>query len=124
MSLRIEKTIVDVQVHDLERAVRFYQQTVGLPLLTKQDTWASFESKGAEIHLYLHGGTTHGVELRVRDIEREAAILKQSGVDVFANEEEPGLERILGSGIMEFAWGKMVRFKDSEGNQLALIQDS
>jgi|SRR3989338_2874923 len=111
MKPEFQKLIIDIKVSDLARAVRFYEDTLGLSLIRRAEDWASFEAAGAEIHLYLRGGVTEGVEFRVKDIEAAISELKARGV-VF---ETPAIE--------QFAWGKMAKFKDSEGNTLALVED-
>lgn len=120
--IQLEKLIIDVQIHDLDRAVGFYRDILGLSLIHKDTDWASFEISGAEIHLYLHGGIEYGLEFRVSDLEKEMEFLKAKGVKFFASDNQTNLKMVIGE-IMEFPWGKSAYFKDSEGNQIALVQD-
>jgi predicted enzyme related to lactoylglutathione lyase len=122
--LKIVQLIIDVQVRDLERAVDFYQDILGLPIIQKEKDWASFEAAGAEIHLYTHGGTECGVEFRVSVIEREVEKLRTKGVQFEIDRQLPNFLRAVSDEVMEFPWGKMAFFRDSEGNQLVLVEDA
>ena len=121
--LKIDKLIIDVRVSDLDRAISFYQDILELPFLQKEKDWASFETMGAEIHLYLYGGTEEGIEFRVSDIEKEVEKLKIKGIQFEIGRNIPNFLRVVSDGIMEFPWGKAAYFKDSEGNQIALVED-
>lgn len=122
MSPKFEKLIIDIQVHNLDRAIYFYKEILNLVLINKKDDWASFELFGAEIHLYLHGGTEYGIEFRVSNINEQVDILKSKGVKFFINSSQKNLIKISGD-IMEFPWGKAAYFKDSEGNDIAIVED-
>jgi len=119
----MEKLIVDIKVYDLNRAINFYQNVIGLPLIHKEDYWASFEAFGAEIHLYIHGGINSNVEFMVSDIKEEVKNLKNKGVKFFVDKNQPNIIRIVFGEIMIFPWGKIAFFRDSENNQLALVED-
>lgn len=123
LKLKIDKLIVDMRVEDLSRAVRFYQEVLGLPLLHKEKDWASFEVVGAEIHLYLFGGAKYGVEFRVSNIEKEVEKLKTKNIKFRVDRDLPNFLEIISGDIMKFPWGKMAFFEDSEGNQLVLVED-
>lgn len=105
-----ESLIVDVKVENLDRAIAFYREILELELLHKARDWASLRVAGAEIHLYLKGGASDGIEFRVGNIKKEVEALKAKGA-VFEDD------------IAEFDWGKIAFFRDSEGNRLALVQD-
>ena len=115
--------IIDVKVSDLDRAVSFYQNILELPLIHKAEDWASFEAFGAEIHLYLHGGISFGLEFRVVNIKEKIRHLKAKGIKFFAESDQPNLIKIDSDEIMEFPWGKTTLFNDSEGNQLAIVEE-
>jgi predicted enzyme related to lactoylglutathione lyase len=121
--LKLRKLIIDVQIHDLNRAIDFYRDVLGLPLIHKDIDWASFEVLGAEIHLYLHGGIEYGLEFRVPNIKEEIECLKNKGVKFFTDSNWPHLKRIISDEIMEFPWGKVSLFRDSEGNQISLVEE-
>lgn len=122
MKPKFQKLILDIQVHDLDRAIAFYRDVLGFSMIHKASDWASFEALGAELHLYLNGGAEYGLEFRVSDLAKEIGTLKDKGVQFFVNRNQPNLEGIDGE-VMRFPWGKAAYFKDSEGNQIALVED-
>ena len=122
MKSEFEKLIIDIQVYDLDRAISFYKEILGLSLIRRAFNWASFEAFGAEIHLYLHGGAEYGIEFRVSGIDKQVEILKTKGVEFFINSDQQNLIKISGD-IMEFPWGRAAYFKDSEGNDIAIVED-
>ncbi|OHA18498.1 MAG: hypothetical protein A2664_00960 [Candidatus Taylorbacteria bacterium RIFCSPHIGHO2_01_FULL_46_22b] len=117
------KLVVDIRVQDLGRAVAFYRDILGFPLLRHEQTWASFLVVGAEIHLYVYGGTTTGLEFRVSDIEDAVTTLKRKSVVFLDNFVGEKPQKISPAGVMYFNWGKGAYFNDSEGNRLALVED-
>ncbi len=123
MKPRLKKLIIDIQAHNLDRAIKFYRDILGLSIIQKEKDWASFEVQGAEIHLYLYGGTEYGVEFRVSNIEKEIEKLKAKNVQFEIDRNLPNLLQVVSSEVMKFPWGKMALFKDSEGNQLAIVED-
>lgn len=116
------KLIVDVKVSDLTRAVRFYTVTLGLACRVHADEWAAVTVGDAEIHLYKDGGVTNSVEFYVDDIEVRVAELARKGVKFVSGMSKPSAEKFE-NGITYFPWGRLAYFKDSEGNELALVQD-
>ena len=122
MKPKFKKLMIDIKVGDLDRAVKFYKDILGLSLIHEEPEWASFEVFGAELHLYLHSGAKSGIEFRVADIKKEVTELKNKGVKFFIDKNQAGLVRVV-KDIMEFTWGKAAYFKDSEGNDLSLIED-
>jgi predicted enzyme related to lactoylglutathione lyase len=121
--MKLEKLVIDVQVHDLDRAINFYRDILKLSLIHKDADWASFEISGAEIHLYLHGGVEYGLEFRVSNLEEVVEDLKEKGLKFFVDKNQPNFLKLISDEIMEFPWGKTAFLKDSEGNQIALIED-
>ncbi len=117
-----QKTIIDVCVTNLDRAIKFYRDILGLSLIKAEMDWAALDSNGAEIHLYNNGGAKSGLEFRVADIKKEIDDLKKKGVEFFNNSDEPNLREIK-NDVMIFSWGRIAYFKDSEGNRLALVED-
>lgn len=115
--------IVDVKVLDLDRAVKFYTEVLGLPCRIKADGWAGIVVGDAEIHLYVGGGVTESVEFYVDDIDAEAARLSARGVQFFAGNDKPSFIEADAQYISEFPWGRLAYFRDSEGNELALVKD-
>lgn len=113
---RIEQISVNVQ--DLERAVRFYRDTLRLPLLFRAGRMAFFGA--GEVRLMLspaeqpefnHPGAI--MYFAVGDIRAGYQALAERGVHFAAPPERVA---VLESGEL---W--MVFFRDSEGNPLALM---
>lgn len=121
--MKLEKLVIDVQVHDLDRAINFYRDILELSLIHRDVDWASFEISGAEIHLYLHGGIEYGLEFRVSNLEEIVESLKEKGIKFFTDKNQPNFLKLVSDEIMEFSWGKTAFLKDSEGNRIALIED-
>jgi predicted enzyme related to lactoylglutathione lyase len=117
------KIIIDVKVNDLKRAVDFYTEKLGLNCRRQEKDWAAIEVGDAEIHLYLHGGISSGLEFYVDDLDKEVKRLKGSGVEFFSGEGMPNFISVDENQITKFPWGRNAFFKDSEGNQLALVED-
>lgn len=121
-NIKLKKLIIDIQVRNLSRAIEFYANILGLKIIHREDEWASFEAMGAEIHLYLHGGTEYGLEFRVTQIENKVTALKEKGIQFHPNVKAANLIRIENE-IMIFPWGKTASFKDSEGNVISIVDD-
>lgn len=75
------------RVDDMDAAVRFYQETVGLQLKFRDgDRWAAFDVNG--VTLAFEGGATVSggggatVSLRVRDLDTLVETLRQRGAEV------------------------------------------
>lgn len=119
----IKKLVIDVRVHDLDRAVLFYKDTLGLNCSRIEKEWAAIKISGAELHLYLNGGVSRGVEFYVDNIDDAVTDLKTKGVKFFSDENQADLIKIDANGIAQFPWGRNASFYDSEGNRLALIDD-
>jgi len=119
------RLIVDIKVIDLERAVKFYTQALGLTCrIHKQDDgWAGIAVGDAEIHLYVDGGVTGDVEFYVDDLEEAVTRMTQNGVMFNSGIDKPSAIRVDGNNITEFPWGRIAFFRDSEGNELALVKD-
>ncbi len=117
------KLIVDIHVSDLERATNFYTEVLGFPCRISEGTWAAILIGDAEVHLYLHGGTKGHVEFYTDDIHQKVEELASKGVEFHSGIDKPEAISVDESGITTFPWGKTAFFKDSEGNELAVVQD-
>ncbi len=117
------KLIIDVHVSDLQRAVTFYTEALGLPCRVYETDWAAITVGDAEIHLYVDGGVTHSVEFYVDHIESRVRALAEQGVQFILGVDRPKAIRVDEQSITEFPWGKIAYFYDSEGNELALVED-
>jgi predicted enzyme related to lactoylglutathione lyase len=101
-------------VTDMGRAVEFYGETLGLPVTEHDDDWSEVDANGLRIGL--NGSESEsprgdgGALLAFQadgEIEHEVERLKSKGVD-FSGE------------ISEHPWGRIVPFKDPDGNDLQL----
>jgi predicted enzyme related to lactoylglutathione lyase len=115
-----------IPAKDVARARRFYEDKVGLK--PKQDIAGGvvYEfGKGTACFLYQtdKAGTSKASQAfwQVDDIEREVAELKRRGVkfEAYDMPDMKKMDSIYTGGGAKAAW-----FKDSEGNILAVIQDS
>ncbi len=101
-----------VPVDDMDRAVGFYGDTLGLTVKDRGDDWSEIDAGGLMIGLNARESTHHGdgggaVITFQPDgsIDDEVARLKSAGVQ-FTGE------------ISDHPWGRIAPFKDSEGNDL------
>ena len=117
------KIIIDVKVQDLKRASEFYTLKLGLHCRRDEKDWAAIKVGDAEIHLYFHGGINSGLEFYVEDLDKEVRKLKEKGVEFFSDVDMPNFISADENQITEFPWGRTAFFKDSEGNDLALVKD-
>ena len=113
-----------IAVTDLDRARKFYEDTLGLK---EKDEWGegvTLKSGDTRINLYRsqYAGTNKATALTfdVDDIEKEVKELKEKGI-FFEDYDLPGLER---HGDLYVAEGgfKTTWFKDPDGNILSLME--
>jgi lactoylglutathione lyase len=115
--------LVRIFVTDFERAVRFYTETLGMPLSTRDDAmgWAQLRIAGADLalerdHSESDGdgeesavGRFVGVSLAVEDIEHTYQTLLARGVEFVAPPER-------------MPWGGVLaHFRDPDRNVLTLV---
>jgi predicted enzyme related to lactoylglutathione lyase len=99
-------------VTDMSRAIRFYGDTLGLEVEEHDGDWSEVDANGVKIGLNSSespagdGGAAIAFQPE-GDIEAEVERLKSNGVE-FPDE------------IAEFPWGRIVPFKDPDGNDLQL----
>jgi predicted enzyme related to lactoylglutathione lyase len=113
--ITVERTdFMSVPVQDMERAKRFYSETLGLQSPNLDEGWPEFET--GSVSLYLVDPTRFGGEfkphvahiaLRVPDVTEARAKLEEAGVE-FQGE-------IFDTGVCHMAF-----FRDTEGNALML----
>jgi predicted enzyme related to lactoylglutathione lyase len=103
-----------VPVEDLERAVGFYSDSLGLEVQNHDGDWAEVQADGLTIGLNERedegAGVSGGPVIAFRPeggIEAAVDRLREKGVEMAAE-------------ISEHPWGKVATFKDSEGNDLQL----
>ena len=115
MTISVERAdFVSVPVQDMERAKRFYSETLGIHSPNLDEGWPEFET--GSVSLYLVDPTQFGEEfrphgahiaLRVPDVAAARAKLEEAGIE-FSGET-------LDTGVCHMAF-----FSDSEGNALML----
>jgi predicted enzyme related to lactoylglutathione lyase len=99
-------------VTDMSRAIRFYGDTLGLEVEEHDGDWSEVDANGVKIGLNSSespagdGGAAIAFQPE-GDIEDEVDRLKGAGVE-FPDE------------ISEHPWGRIVPFKDPDGNDLQL----
>lgn len=113
--ITVERTdFVSVPVQDMERARKFYSETLGIQSPNLEAGWPEFET--GNVSLYLVDPTRMGMEfkphstqiaLRVADVEATRAELEAAGVEFHGE--------IMDTGVCHMAF-----FHDSEGNALML----
>jgi len=113
--LTIERTdFMSVPVQDMERAKRFYSETLGLRSPNLDEAWPEFET--GNVSLYLVDPTRFGqafaphtahIALRVPEVAAERAKLEEAGVEFYGE--------IRDTGVCHMAF-----FQDTEGNALML----
>ncbi len=118
------KLIVDIRVQNLDRAVDFYKDILDLPCRIVSKDWAAIVVGNAELHLYIHSGVTGHIEFYVDDIEHEVARLTTKGVNFVSGMDKPNAISVDELLITTFPWGRTAFFKDSEGNELAIVRDN
>jgi predicted enzyme related to lactoylglutathione lyase len=109
-------------VADMEQAVKFYRDVLGLKVTDEDAHFTGLEVGGVRIGLHWTGGrpvpavpkNAHGADagatltLRVADIEAAQQRLREN------------LVKILGT--MDAPWGRLVTFQDPDGNVLKLME--
>lgn len=114
-----------VAVKDLDRARKFYEDTLGLKAKDEWGEGVTLESGDTRINLYRSefAGTNKATALTfdVDDIDKEVGELKEKGI-FFEQYDLPGLERqgdlYVGEGGFKTTW-----FKDPDGNILSLMEE-
>ncbi len=109
-------------VQDMERAVRFYRDVLGIRVVDTSEHWSSLDVGGVRVGLHGTGGSPvpavprdpHGAHagatltLRVDDLVAAAARLEAHGAKIL--------------GRLDFPWGCFVVFEDPDGNVLKLMR--
>ena len=127
MGLGRFKVVAGLAVSDMDRAVEFYEEKLGLTSWTGQEDNRAYEcGEGTVLHVYLSpdhaGGTTATLaSWYVREIESLVDVLTSRGV-VFERYDRPPILTDA-RGIATFEGGaKVAYFKDPDGNTLSLAQ--
>jgi predicted enzyme related to lactoylglutathione lyase len=112
---------IAVNVHDVDRAVEFYRDTLGMKLLfTAPPNLAFFDCDGIRLMLsppakpeFDHPSSI--IYFKVADIQEATRILTERGVQF---EEQPGFVANMGTYDL---W--LAAFRDSENNILAMMSE-
>jgi predicted enzyme related to lactoylglutathione lyase len=115
-----------IPAKDVARVRRFYEDKVGLKPKQEIAGGVVYEfGKGTACFLYptQNAGTSKASQAywQVQDIEREVAELKKRGVQ-FEEYDLPAMKTV--NSIFTGGGARAAWFKDSEGNILAVIQNS
>jgi predicted enzyme related to lactoylglutathione lyase len=101
-------------VTDMDRAVAFYEETLGLRARERDSDWSAFDANGLMIGLNGSAGESPrgdgGALVAFQpegELEDEVQRLQEAGVE-------------FPDGISEHPWGRIVPFKDPDGNDLQL----
>jgi catechol 2,3-dioxygenase-like lactoylglutathione lyase family enzyme len=118
-----KRTYATIPVSDLERARRFYEDTLGMPASMVTEGGVMYASAGTEFFVYPSRTRAAGhtqMSWRVSDIKAEVAALRVKGIR-FEEYDLPGIKTVDGivqSGPAVWtAW-----FRDPDGNLLGLTQ--
>lgn len=111
---------IGVPVKDVQRAIKFYKERLGLTLLFQTGTMAFFDCNGIRLLLslpekeaYAHSSSV--LYFQVDDIQQSYAQLKENGVSFI---DEPHIVAKMGNTE---TW--MTFFSDPEGNTHALMSE-
>ena len=113
-----------IAVTDLDRARKFYEDTLGLKTKDEWGEGVTLKSGDTRINLYRSefAGTNKATSLtfQVDDVEKEVTNLKDKGI-FFEHYDLPGLQSkgdlYVGEKGFKTAW-----FKDPDGNILSLVE--
>lgn len=101
-----------VPVTDMDRAVTFYRDTLGLEVTNQDSDWSEIDANGLMIGLNgredASGSAGGGAVITFQPdgrIDDEVARLTDQGVE-------------FTGGISDHEWGRIAPFKDTEGNDL------
>ena len=103
-------------VEDIERAVDFYENTLGLPVVKRDGPWAEVDANGLTVGL--NGREPEGTEAEggpVLTFQPEGSL--EETVD-----DLKGRGVVFPAEISEHDWGRVATFKDTEGNDLQLYE--
>ena len=110
---------VTVGVRDLDRAVEFYRDTLGLPMLyaAPEFSYAAFDAGGTRFSIAAGAAETHGTGNRNTGIGFMVPDLDAAHAELAAK----GVKFTMGPGKMPWG-GYMAMFVDLDGNEFYLDQ--
>ncbi len=114
-----------IPASDLERAREFYKEKLGLEPVEERERDLIYQVKNSKFLLYetSFAGTAQNTTASwiTTDLDAEMAEMRSRGV-VFEEYDFPGLK--TENGVASDSHGRAAWFRDSEGNILALSQDT
>jgi catechol 2,3-dioxygenase-like lactoylglutathione lyase family enzyme len=117
-----KNAVATVAVRDLDRARKFYEQTLGLTTIMESEEVLAFKSGSSTIFVYRsqYAGTNKATAVTwvTDEIEDTVKTLKGRGVS-FEHYDLPNMSRdrdLHVAGTMKAAW-----FKDPDGNIFSLV---
>ena len=121
--------VVNIDVAELDRAIRFYADALGLTLHRRLFSGTAAEMRGGPTPLYLlqktQGSSPSAHTAQVRDYRRHWTPVH---LDFVVAEIDTAVERALRcgakieGGVQRFGWGRMAVMSDPFGNGLCLVQ--
>lgn len=119
------RPVATVAVSDLERAKKFYGETLGLKAKDERSDGIRYEAGDSWFLVYpsQFAGTAKSTYMSfdVDDLEKEVAELRDRGV-TFEEYDLPGLKTV--NGIAEIQGVKGAWFKDPDGNILSVGEET
>ena len=103
-------------VNDMERALQFYGDTLGISVKENYGKWAILELDGLTIGLNARESEQPGPEGGAVIAFRATQALEQAVEEL----GRKGVEVV--DGITEHPWGRIAAFKDPDGNSLELYE--
>ena len=103
-------------IEDIERAVDFYENILGLPVVKRDGPWAEIDANGVTVGL--NGREPEGTQAEggpVLTFQPEGSLEETV-------EDLEGRGVVFPVGLSEHDWGRVATFKDSEGNDLQLYE--
>jgi catechol 2,3-dioxygenase-like lactoylglutathione lyase family enzyme len=120
------RAVPTIAVSDIEKAKKFYGETLGLKPADERADGIRYEAGGGTLVLVYpsqFAGTAQSTYMGfdVDDVEKAVAELRERGV-VFEEYDMPGLKTV--NGIAEIEGVKGAWFKDPDGNILSIGQET
>jgi lactoylglutathione lyase len=113
-------------VADLERSIRFYRDTIGLPFRFASESYAEFATEGAKFGLYARPHLPDLIGLRA---PADPAPWPQGEVAFFVADPDAEHERLREAGVVVLAtptdrpWGeRTLHVADPDGNVVELTR--
>ena len=103
-------------VSDMDRALQFYSETLGMDIEQHQEEWSMVTAGSVSIGL-------NGREEETPGGEGGAIIAFRPSEDIDTAVESLSAEGVeIAGGVTEHPWGKVATFRDPDGNELQLYE--